>query len=131
MDESQIIEYKEIWKDEYLKWICGFANANGGRIFLGVDDDPPHEPVGLANADKLMEDVRKNSESYFADDFAEQWVNRQQTVEAIPVDWIEAQINKLRDMDNGFASLSAGQIEAMLKKWREEQNDKRESDRTC
>lgn len=39
MDESQNIEYKEIWKDEYLKWICGFANANGGRIFLGVDDD--------------------------------------------------------------------------------------------
>ena len=42
-------------------------------------------------------------------------------VEAIPVDWIEAEIKKLRDMDNGFASLSAGQIEAMLKKWREEQ----------
>jgi len=41
---------------------------------------------------------------------------------AIPVDWIEAEIKKLRDMDNGFASLSAGQIEAMLKKWREEQN---------
>lgn len=25
--ESQIIEYKESWHDEYLKWICGFANA--------------------------------------------------------------------------------------------------------
>ena len=47
MDESQNIEYKEIWKDEYYKWICGFANANGGRIFLGVDDDPPHKPLGL------------------------------------------------------------------------------------
>jgi len=45
-----------------------------------------------------------------------------ETVEAIPVPWIEAEIKKLRDMDNGFASLSAGQIEAMLKKWREEQN---------
>lgn len=42
-------------------------------------------------------------------------------VEAIPVPWIEAEIKKLRDMDNGFASLSAGQIEAMLNKWREEQ----------
>ena len=41
--------------------------------------------------------------------------------EAIPVDWIEAEIKKLRDMDNGFASLSAGQIEAMLNKWRKEQ----------
>jgi hypothetical protein len=45
-----------------------------------------------------------------------------ETVEAIPTAWIEAEIKKLRDMDNGFASLSAGQIEAMLKKWREEQN---------
>ena len=44
-----------------------------------------------------------------------------ETVDAIPVPWIEAEIKKLRDMDNGFASLSAGQIEAMLKKWREEQ----------
>lgn len=29
MSESQNIEYKTIWKDEYLKWICGFANAQG------------------------------------------------------------------------------------------------------
>ena len=27
MSESQNIEYKESWRDEYLKWICGFANA--------------------------------------------------------------------------------------------------------
>lgn len=57
MDESQNIEYKKIWKDEYLKWICGFANANGGHIFLGMDDDPPHDVVGLYDADKLMEDL--------------------------------------------------------------------------
>ena len=25
MAESQNIEYKKVWKDEYLKWICGFA----------------------------------------------------------------------------------------------------------
>ena len=57
MDESQNIEYKSVWKDEYLKWICGFANAYGGRIILGVNDNPPHEVVGLADADKLMEDL--------------------------------------------------------------------------
>ena len=57
MDESQNIEYKKIWKDEYLKWICGFANANGGRILLGLEDDPPHDVVGLDDADKLMEDL--------------------------------------------------------------------------
>ena len=38
MTESQNIEYKESWRDEYLKWVCGFANAQGGSIFIGVDD---------------------------------------------------------------------------------------------
>jgi ATP-dependent DNA helicase RecG len=28
MQENQNIEYKENWRDGYLKWICGFANAN-------------------------------------------------------------------------------------------------------
>ena len=22
-----MLKWKEIWKDEYLKWICGYANA--------------------------------------------------------------------------------------------------------
>ena len=30
MSESQNIEWKESWRDEYLKWVCGFANAQGG-----------------------------------------------------------------------------------------------------
>ena len=30
MSESQNIEWKETWRDEYLKWVCGFANAQGG-----------------------------------------------------------------------------------------------------
>ena len=38
MAESQNIEYKESWRDEYLKWVCGFANAQGGTIYIGVDD---------------------------------------------------------------------------------------------
>jgi len=28
--ESQNIEWKHAWHDDYLKWICGFANAQGG-----------------------------------------------------------------------------------------------------
>jgi ATP-dependent DNA helicase RecG len=38
MTESPNIEYKSTWRDEYLKWICGFANANGGKLLIGVDD---------------------------------------------------------------------------------------------
>ena len=34
MTESQNIEWKESWRDDYLKWICGFANAQGGRIYI-------------------------------------------------------------------------------------------------
>lgn len=39
MAESQNIEYKLTWRDEYLKWISGFANAQGGTIFIGKQDD--------------------------------------------------------------------------------------------
>ena len=28
--ESQNVENKLSWHDEYLKWVCGFANAKGG-----------------------------------------------------------------------------------------------------
>ena len=55
MAESQNIEYKSIWKDEYLKWICGFANAQGGNIFIGKDDNG--NIVGVNNAKKLLEDL--------------------------------------------------------------------------
>lgn len=55
MTENQNIEYKESWRDEYLKWICGFANANGGSIFIGKDDSG--KVVGIAGAKKLLEDI--------------------------------------------------------------------------
>lgn len=55
MAENQNIEWKAIWKDEYLAWICGFANAQGGKLFIGVDDEG--QPVGLQNSGKLMEDL--------------------------------------------------------------------------
>jgi ATP-dependent DNA helicase RecG len=55
MQESQSIEWKEKWKDEYLKWVCGFANANGGKILIGKNDKG--EIVGLDNPKKLLEDI--------------------------------------------------------------------------
>ena len=55
MSESQNIEYKSSWRDEYLKWICGFANANGGAIFIGKDDSG--KTVGVADAKKLLEEI--------------------------------------------------------------------------
>ena len=55
MQESQNIEWKENWKDEYLKWICGFANASGGKIIIGKNDKG--EIVSLKNSKKLLEDI--------------------------------------------------------------------------
>ena len=54
-NESQNIEYKEAWRDEYLKWICGFANAQGGRIYIGVDDN--NQVVGVTEPKRLLEDI--------------------------------------------------------------------------
>ena len=53
--ECQNIEFKRIWKDEYLKWICGFANAQGAVMYFGVDDD--HEVCGLKDSKRLLEDI--------------------------------------------------------------------------
>ena len=55
MKESQHVEWKESWRDEYLKWICGFANAEGGVLVIGRNDEG--EPVGVPNARKLLEDL--------------------------------------------------------------------------
>lgn len=55
MPESQHTEWKAPWHDDYLKWICGFANAEGGTLVLGKDDTG--KIIGLANAEKLLEDL--------------------------------------------------------------------------
>ena len=55
MQEQQNIEWKESWRDEYLKWICGFANAQGGKIYIGKNDKG--EVVGIKNTKRLMDDL--------------------------------------------------------------------------
>jgi len=53
--ENQKIEWKESWRDEHLKWICGFANAQGGVLEIGRNDKG--EIVGLSDAKKLLEEL--------------------------------------------------------------------------
>ncbi|MCB9748294.1 MAG: putative DNA binding domain-containing protein [Candidatus Omnitrophica bacterium] len=55
MPEQQNIEYKTNWHDDYLKWVCGFANANGGVLYIGIDDHG--HTVGVLDYKKLMEDL--------------------------------------------------------------------------
>lgn len=55
MVEHQNIEWKTKWKDEYLEWICGYANAQGGTLYIGVDDNG--NVVGIPDSRKLLEDI--------------------------------------------------------------------------
>lgn len=55
MAESQNIEYKTSWHDDHLKIICGFANANGGKLFIGTDDRG--KIIGIENFSRLLEDI--------------------------------------------------------------------------
>ena len=53
--ENQNVEFKSIWKDDFLKHICAFSNSKGGTLFVGVDDKGTI--VGIENSKKLLEDI--------------------------------------------------------------------------
>jgi len=55
MPEQQNIEFKSSWHDDYLKWICGFANAQGGQIYIGKDDIG--DIVDVEDYKKLMDEI--------------------------------------------------------------------------
>ena len=57
MSESQNIKWKETRRDEYLKWVCGFANAQGGdglwlRFPFSAAYQVPDSPVGSSSTPK-------------------------------------------------------------------------------
>ena len=62
MSETQNVEYKSSWHDDHLKWVCGFANASGGTIFLGKNDKG--EVVGVSDHKKLMDDIPSKIKNY-------------------------------------------------------------------
>ena len=61
MPESELREWKRSWRDEYLKWICGFANAQGGVLEIGKDDRG--RVVGLEEPLRLLEDIPNKVQS--------------------------------------------------------------------
>ena len=62
MAEKQNIEWKQSWRDEYLQWICAFANTEGGTLIIGKDDKGQN--VELSNAKKLLEDIPSKIKSH-------------------------------------------------------------------
>jgi len=55
LKENQNIEFKSIWKDDFIKHICAFSNANGGELWIGINDHS--ETVGAENWEKLLEEI--------------------------------------------------------------------------
>lgn len=55
MIESENVEFKENWRDEYLKTVCGFANGAGGSLFIGIADSG--EITGIKDFGRLQEDI--------------------------------------------------------------------------
>ncbi|MFC0184972.1 Putative DNA-binding domain-containing protein [Pseudarcicella hirudinis] len=53
--EIQLVEWKQIWKDDYLGWLAGYANANGGTLIIGKNDSG--NVIGIDNAPKLLVDL--------------------------------------------------------------------------
>ena len=70
MAEHQTIEWKQSWRKEYLKWICGYANAQGGTLYIGKDDDVNlHTENGLdyieINVDKYPSLISYHGKYYY------------------------------------------------------------------
>ena len=53
--ESQVVEYKRKWRDDFLKELCAFANSQGGTLYIGVEDDG--SIAKLDNVQVLMENL--------------------------------------------------------------------------
>lgn len=59
--ETQTVEWKSSWRDEHLKWICGFANAQGGVLEIGKNDRG--EVVGVRGVLRLLEEIPSTVQS--------------------------------------------------------------------
>ena len=57
MKESQHIEWKESWRDDHLRWVCGFAKRQGGVLVIGRNDKG--RVVGIPDAARLLEELPK------------------------------------------------------------------------
>ncbi len=55
LKESSKIEWKLSWQDKFHSTICAFANAEGGTLIIGVNDNG--KVIGLKKSKKLLEDL--------------------------------------------------------------------------
>lgn len=60
--ENQNVEWKQVWRDEYLRWICAFANSAGGVLYIGINDDG--NVIGVKNAKELVYNIPNKVKDY-------------------------------------------------------------------
>ena len=57
MSEGQRLEWKTAWRDDHLKSVCAFANADGGTLEIGRDDEGTVVGVGARERRRLLEEL--------------------------------------------------------------------------
>jgi ATP-dependent DNA helicase RecG len=53
--ENKVIEFKREYTDDIKKTVVAFANTDGGKLYIGIDDDGTIR--GLLNPDEVMQSV--------------------------------------------------------------------------
>lgn len=53
--ESQTVEWKWSWREDYMKWLCAYANTDGGILNIGVNDDG--YVVGIEDPKQMLESL--------------------------------------------------------------------------
>lgn len=57
LSEGQHLEWKASCRDDHLKSVCAFANAKGGTLEIGRDDEGKVVGVGARERRRLLEEL--------------------------------------------------------------------------
>lgn len=87
--ESQTVELKREVTDRFCREVVAFANAEGGRIYVGVDDDGT--VVGLENPDGVMCRIAGMLETDIEPDIRRYVAIREEAVEGHPLVVVDVQ----------------------------------------
>ena len=55
--ENQTVEYKASWQEKYLEWICGYANAKGGVLYVAIQERQDVRTIGSSRRNPVVADV--------------------------------------------------------------------------
>ena len=86
MIENEVCEFKSEYTDNIIKTVIAFANTDGGKIFVGVDDDGT--PIGIKDIDDCYTRVTSSVKDTISPDvtmFTKYYVNEQEKIIEITV----------------------------------------------